>query len=211
MQRRAIESKQRILDAALAIFSQKGFDGARIDEIAKLSQLNKQRIYAYFGGKEKLFQACVKTIIAEMHEREQELLSLDSHDACRLTQILIDFYFDYNRSHPHFWRLLTWVNISETDSFKLLRNIRKDVFDHLALLYQESQRLGYAPLRVSFAGYMFSIFAVCFFYFSNRSSISQTLQLDFYDPSILERIKTECQQLFLNQTASFPNQAEEDN
>ncbi|MCL0088711.1 TetR/AcrR family transcriptional regulator [Dehalococcoidia bacterium] len=39
--------KQRILDAALEIFASKGFEGARIDEIAKTAGVNKALLYYY--------------------------------------------------------------------------------------------------------------------------------------------------------------------
>ena len=41
---RAEESKQRILLAAARIFSHKGLDGARVDEIAAAAKINKRRI-----------------------------------------------------------------------------------------------------------------------------------------------------------------------
>ncbi len=53
-------TRQRILDAALTEFCAKGLDGARVDEIAALSGVNKRMIYHYFGDKEGLFRALLK-------------------------------------------------------------------------------------------------------------------------------------------------------
>ena len=52
MQERAKRTRQQILTAASEEFSQKGLHGARVDEIAKRAQVNKERIYAYFGSKD---------------------------------------------------------------------------------------------------------------------------------------------------------------
>ena len=49
------ETRQRIFDAAVQEFAENGFAGARIDRIAELAGVNKQRIYAYFNDKEGLF------------------------------------------------------------------------------------------------------------------------------------------------------------
>lgn len=49
------QTKQRILDAARAEFSEHGFHGARVDRIAAQAHANKALIYSYFGKKEALF------------------------------------------------------------------------------------------------------------------------------------------------------------
>ncbi|MCL0075611.1 TetR/AcrR family transcriptional regulator [Dehalococcoidia bacterium] len=52
--------KQRILDAALEIFASKGFEGARIDEIAKTAGVNKALLYYYFESKEALLSELIE-------------------------------------------------------------------------------------------------------------------------------------------------------
>jgi AcrR family transcriptional regulator len=46
---------RRILKAAASIFSESGFSGARVDEIAKRARVNKATIYYHIGDKEKLY------------------------------------------------------------------------------------------------------------------------------------------------------------
>lgn len=48
---------ERILEAAVAEFAEKGYAGARVGSIAERSGLNKQLISYYFGGKEGLYRA----------------------------------------------------------------------------------------------------------------------------------------------------------
>lgn len=52
-------TKDRILDAALNIFSNKGYYDTKLDEIAVESQSSKGSIYFHFPNKEKLFIALV--------------------------------------------------------------------------------------------------------------------------------------------------------
>ena len=53
-------SKQKILDAAMEIFAIKGFDGARVDEIAKTAGVNKALLYYYFESKEGILSELIE-------------------------------------------------------------------------------------------------------------------------------------------------------
>lgn len=47
---------ERILDAAATIFAEHGFHGARINDIAKLANINKAQLYYHLGNKEKIYE-----------------------------------------------------------------------------------------------------------------------------------------------------------
>lgn len=49
-------TRDRILAAALAEFSEHGFAGARVARIARRARINKRMLYHYFGNKEDLFR-----------------------------------------------------------------------------------------------------------------------------------------------------------
>ncbi|MET7322823.1 TetR family transcriptional regulator, partial [Streptomyces sp. NPDC005549] len=51
------DTRERILTAAMAEFARHGIAGARVDRIAKLARTSKERVYAYFRGKEALYAA----------------------------------------------------------------------------------------------------------------------------------------------------------
>ncbi|MCD4723095.1 MAG: TetR/AcrR family transcriptional regulator [Desulfobacula sp.] len=68
-----IESKRektirRILDAAANIFSESGFEGARVDEIAKQAKINKAMIYYHIGDKKALYAEVLHDIIGNATE-----------------------------------------------------------------------------------------------------------------------------------------------
>src|SRR6266852_6281724 len=54
----------RLLAVAKVEFTQKGLDGARIDEIARRTGVTKQLIYHYYSTKEELFTAIVEETAA---------------------------------------------------------------------------------------------------------------------------------------------------
>lgn len=53
----------QIIKAAIDVFSKKGFDGARISEIAQLSGLPKANVYYYFESKEVIYRAVVTHLL----------------------------------------------------------------------------------------------------------------------------------------------------
>ncbi|MBQ0994588.1 TetR/AcrR family transcriptional regulator [Micromonospora sp. PSH03] len=51
--------EQQMLDAAVKVFSRRGFHAASMDEIAEDAGISKPMVYAYLGTKEELFVACL--------------------------------------------------------------------------------------------------------------------------------------------------------
>jgi AcrR family transcriptional regulator len=68
-QRRKEARPQELLDAALALFVEKGFAAARTDEVAARAGVSKGTLYLYYPSKEELFKAVVRhnlsSLIAE--------------------------------------------------------------------------------------------------------------------------------------------------
>jgi AcrR family transcriptional regulator len=58
--RRGEVSKERILDAAAELFSQRGYAGAGVDQLAARSGIAKTAIYYHFGNKEGLLAAVLE-------------------------------------------------------------------------------------------------------------------------------------------------------
>lgn len=56
---RAVRERQ-ILDAAVSVFSQRGYHAASMDEVSEVAGISKPMVYAYLGSKEELFAACIR-------------------------------------------------------------------------------------------------------------------------------------------------------
>ena len=61
--RRKAARPNEILDAALKVFAEKGYAGARMDDIAARAGVTKGTIYLYFDGKEAVFKSLVRDSI----------------------------------------------------------------------------------------------------------------------------------------------------
>ncbi len=63
MSRPATDAKDRILQAARAVFAQKGFNGARVNEIARDAGVNKALIYYYFDSKRAILNELIEGFV----------------------------------------------------------------------------------------------------------------------------------------------------
>ncbi|MEU9020241.1 TetR family transcriptional regulator [Actinomadura sp. NPDC048394] len=93
-------TRRRIFDAATAEFAAHGLAGARIERIASQARANKQAIYLYFGGKEKLFGEVVRSKVDEVCHGA-ELRAADFAEG-------VGRLFDWYRDNPELVRLLLW-------------------------------------------------------------------------------------------------------
>ncbi len=61
-------TREKILQAALEAFAEKGFDGVSVDEIARRAGVKKALIYYYFPSKEELFKEVWERSMDELEE-----------------------------------------------------------------------------------------------------------------------------------------------
>jgi AcrR family transcriptional regulator len=65
-ERERLARRRAILDAALAVFGDKGFDGTTVDEVAERAEFGKGTLYNYFpGGKEELYLTLFEEIVLD--------------------------------------------------------------------------------------------------------------------------------------------------
>ena len=101
-------TRRRILAAALAEFSAKGFAGARVDAIARRARGNKRMLYHYFGNKEALFTAVLRH---KMAERRTWAAAISNDPAERLP-----FWFQTACNDADWIRLLEWEALQNPGS-----------------------------------------------------------------------------------------------
>jgi AcrR family transcriptional regulator len=77
-QTRAQHRNRRILDAALRVFSRRGYRDASVDEIAGESQTSKGGVYFHFPGKEAIFLALLDRTAERLRTKINEAMA--NHD-----------------------------------------------------------------------------------------------------------------------------------
>ena len=97
-------SKARILEAATALFAQKGFDGTSIREICKKANVNLCMISYYWGGKQELYNGIIENLLEKQIEYSKNFLDLNkdpksmSVDECAdllmtIAEKFVDFFY----------------------------------------------------------------------------------------------------------------------
>ena len=178
--RRSEQSQLQILAAAENEFADKGLAGARVDEIAEQSGVNKQMIYYYYGSKDDLYLAVLERAYAAMRESERDL-NLTETDPLDAIRRLVEFKFDYYVKNPTAIRLLAAENMQNARYLKKsmrLREMQISLIDVLqkvlgAGVSKKQIRPGVDPVQL-----YFSIAALSYFYFSNAATLSAAFGRD---------------------------------
>jgi AcrR family transcriptional regulator len=104
-------TRQRLLQAAAAEFSDHGIAGARVDRIVAAARAGKGQLYSYFTSKDGLFDAVLDAHIEEIANR----VALDGAD---LAEYAVGLY-DHALEHPRLLRLAAWARLERTPEGEL--------------------------------------------------------------------------------------------
>lgn len=83
------QTRERILDAALDVFAEKGYHDAKMDEIVEESNTSKGSIYFHFPNKERLFLALVDQF-ADVLERQVTQAIRKEDEGMKRVQIALE-------------------------------------------------------------------------------------------------------------------------
>jgi AcrR family transcriptional regulator len=109
-------TEQKILDAAEVVFHEKGFDGARMQEIADKASINKGLLHYYFKSKDALFDAIFNMAVKRMSGNINSILQMEISLEEKI-DLIIDSYMNLllrNSSLPRF--VITEIN-KDSDRF----------------------------------------------------------------------------------------------
>jgi len=134
-EREKLARRAEIQEAARAVFAEKGFEAATLEEIAERVELAKGTLYGYFENKESLFFS----LIEEIMEGQAEILRkihAGQRTAPEKLALVTRNFVSYNREHQDLFRILMG------QSGGLIGKIR----DEFRQKYFETHRQNLAPL-----------------------------------------------------------------
>lgn len=88
-QRRKQARPQELLDAALALFVEKGFAATRIEEVADRAGVSKGTLYLYYPSKEELLKAVIREYLSNQIEAGAEQVRLHTGSNADLLRTLV--------------------------------------------------------------------------------------------------------------------------
>jgi AcrR family transcriptional regulator len=92
-QRRKETRPQELLDAALALFVEKGFAATRSEEVAQRAGVAKGTLYLYYPSKEELFKAVVRQNISNLIAEGLELVGQFAGSTSELLTLLMETWW----------------------------------------------------------------------------------------------------------------------
>ena len=173
-------TRANILEVAAAEFGEKGLAGARIDEIAALTQTSKRMIYYYFGSKEGLYLAVLEDSYKRVRDIEAELHLQDLEPEQALRR-LVAFTFDHHLQHENYIRLVMNENINRGQYLAQSQRIQELNVPAIAAirhLYQRGIKAGVFRTGLDPVDIHASISALSFFNVSNRHTFGLIFKID---------------------------------
>jgi AcrR family transcriptional regulator len=100
-------TRERIVEAALEAFAEKGFGGASTRDIAQRAGTNQGLITYHFRSKDQLWRAAADRIFGMLAKRmTEELTALEAADPRELAREAIRRYVRFAAAHPELFRLM---------------------------------------------------------------------------------------------------------
>jgi AcrR family transcriptional regulator len=190
-QRDAGRTRAEILDVATREFADRGYAGARVDEIADRTRTTKRMIYYYFGGKERLYVAVLERAYTRIREAEQHA-DVEDLDAATALRRIAELTFDHHEAHPDFLRLVSIENIHHGEHIsrsETLRNLNTPVVDLIGRILDRGRSAGVFRREVDALDVHMLISAFCVFRMANRHTFGAVFGRDLVDPDRREHYR----------------------
>jgi AcrR family transcriptional regulator len=124
--------RQQIIVAAKRVFTEKGFNRATMEDIAKEAELSPGTLYLYFKNKEELYASLSLRILQYLHIRVQHVNSEQGEPALKL-KALIEAMYDVYAFDP-----LILINMFHLQSSETLKNLSPELLEQIEDLSRQS-------------------------------------------------------------------------
>lgn len=143
--RESTESRILLLNAAIQLFAEQGYNGTSVRNIASKANLNVSLVSYYFGGKEALYEACLKEVGQGFLDSATQLLqpSQTQKELRTRLELFVNRLFEDHNKAPERHRLLSWEfeNHTKTAGTRLLPILMAPL-RRIAAFLESAQKLG---------------------------------------------------------------------
>lgn len=138
------EKQIQIIEAAEKLFSEKGFNGTSVRDIAEHAGVNLAMISYYFGSKEKLMEALFTHRGDNIRMQLEGMLYNKGMEPLEKFYQLIDYYIERFQKQECFHRIMAREQIVHTKgaTAELMLNMKKTNLELIRKLVQEGQKAG---------------------------------------------------------------------
>ncbi len=151
----SIDKTKVILDAAIQVFADKGYFGARVSDIAKEAGIAYGLVYHYFNSKEELLISIFKTRWTNFIDVLEYIIASEEEPQ-EMIRKMISFLFNSYKNNPSMIEVMI-MDVAKTSRFFNDENIRhfKDAFRLITKIVKMGQEKGvfHQQTDATFAAY----------------------------------------------------------
>jgi len=134
-----MNNQKLLLDVALKLFSERGYDGVGVQEIVDLAQVTKPTLYHYFSSKRGLLDALLRKGFMPFLGTLKAAAQYEG-DLTRSLEKVIRLYFNFAKEQPDFYRMQLGMHFAPYQS---------DAYTAVALYGAEQTKLIEALFRAA--------------------------------------------------------------
>jgi AcrR family transcriptional regulator len=127
----AEERRAAILDAALAVFADRGYHNSSIDDIAREGGISKALIYEHFASKQDLYAVLLEQHAGELFSALAEAISEAGRSASARLEVGFDAFYRFVEEHRGAWRML-FREATDPEAVAVLDRIAAEVTNFVA-------------------------------------------------------------------------------
>lgn len=135
------DNRQIILQTALELFAQKGYDAVGVQQIAEASAVTKPTLYHYFGSKRGLFEALVETK-SQSFLQDVRQAAVYNHDITRSITEVVKVFFEFAAQHPTFYRMILamWFAPPSSEYYLTISTLLNDLLLPIDAMFEAAEQ-----------------------------------------------------------------------
>jgi AcrR family transcriptional regulator len=147
-QQRSLDTRERLVEAALQVFAAHGFEGATTREIARRAEVALAALPYHFTTKEALWRAAADRIFGQLGETfRRRLAGLEGVDTPTRLRLLLRDFVRFQAAHPELHRFMIQEGLAKGPRLEwLVETHIRPIYDFVRGLFGAAQREGMAPL-----------------------------------------------------------------
>lgn len=126
----ATGNRERILDAASAIFSESGLEGLSVRAIAARAGLSTMGVYSHFKGKSGILAALFVDGFTKLGAAARQAGEITPTE--RLLEVVVNGYIDFHRDHAAHYKLMFGIDRSQLGEHEALHQTASASIEKLA-------------------------------------------------------------------------------
>jgi len=146
-QQRSLDTRERLVEAALQVFASHGFEGATTREIARRAGVALAALPYHFTTKEALWKAAAGRIFGRLNDSlGKRFEGLEGVDPPTRLRLLLRDFVRFQARHPELHRFMIQEGIAKTPRLEwLVETHIRPIYDALRAMVLAAQRDGMAP------------------------------------------------------------------